>query len=155
MKLSIVTTANRLSLTQNSKYEAKSHSPIYGIWAAMIRRCENPNTDNYVWYGGRGITVCDEWRTDSSKFISWAQEKGWTKGLKLDRIDNNGNYCPANCQFVDHKTNTRNRRDTVWIEYKGQMRKLADVCEELNLPLETIRRRRARGWKDAHLFVSI
>lgn len=82
--------------------------PCYWVWANMKRRCSNKNHKAYRNYGGRGITVCDEWYQSSWKFIHWSIMNGWEKGLELDRIDNDKGYCPDNCRYIDKKTNRRN-----------------------------------------------
>lgn len=86
-----------------------SGSPIYKVWAGMIGRCNYPSSSSYAYYGGRGISVCDEWRTPSV-FFKWAQENGYRKGVELDRRDVNGNYCPENCRFISHQENSQSCR---------------------------------------------
>lgn len=81
---------------------------LYTAWRHMKARCHNKNHQNYHRYGGRGITVCDEWQS-YLKFKEWALNNDWKKGLELDRIDNNGNYEPSNCQFTTHIKQMRNR----------------------------------------------
>jgi hypothetical protein len=71
----------------------------------MKQRCENPNNDKYINYGYRGISVCKEWIDDVECFINWATENNWNSDLEVDRIDNNGNYCPENCQLITHTEN--------------------------------------------------
>lgn len=80
-------------------------TPIYGVWASMVKRCENPNCIGYKNYGGRGISVDETWRKDPKAFCEWAIKNGYKKGLQLDRINNNGNYTPDNCHFVSQKEN--------------------------------------------------
>lgn len=87
--------------------------PLYAVANAMIERCHNPNSDGYERYGGRGITVCAEWRRDRAAFVSWALANGYRPGLQVDRENNDGPYSPANCRFVTRKVNCRNRRSTV------------------------------------------
>ena len=84
--------------------------PTYEVWNGMKARCTNKNKVNYHSYGGRGISVCDEWSTSPSAFIKWALSNGWEKGLYLDRIDVDGDYTPDNCRFVDSGLNSRNSR---------------------------------------------
>lgn len=90
-----------------------SKHPLYAICHAIIQRCTDPNVDSYERYGGRGITVCAEWKTNRASFVEWALANGYRPGLQIDRIDNNAGYSPENCRFVDSSTNCRNRRSTV------------------------------------------
>lgn len=73
--------------------------PVYKLWNTMKTRCNNPNRYDYKWYGGRGITYCDEWK-DAKTFCEWALSSGYERGLQLDRIDNSKGYSPENCHFV-------------------------------------------------------
>jgi hypothetical protein len=87
------------------------HPELYGLWNPMKQRCENPNRPKFADYGNRGIEVCDEWH-DAGSFAKWALSHGYRKGLQLDRINNDGGYCPDNCRWVTPKQNSRNRRNT-------------------------------------------
>lgn len=82
---------------------------LYGVWNTMKQRCFNKNKDHYDRYGGRGITICNEWRDSFKAFYEWCMENGYEKGLTLDRENNDGNYCPENCRWVTHLVNIRNR----------------------------------------------
>lgn len=84
-----------------------SKHPAYGLWKSLRDRCENVKSVGYRYYGGRGICVCDEWRTDSAAFVAWAETHGYSPHLDLDRIDNDGPYAPWNCQFITHLANLR------------------------------------------------
>lgn len=82
---------------------------LYNIWGGMKQRCKNQNSDKYEWYGGRGIKVCNDWQ----KFIpfrDWALANGYTDALTIDRIDNDGNYEPENCQWITQSENSRKAR---------------------------------------------
>lgn len=83
---------------------------LYGVWESMKQRCHNPNSTIYEWYGGRGIEVCREWRDSFQAFHEWAMANGYEENLEIDRIENNGNYEPANCRFITHQANCNNRR---------------------------------------------
>lgn len=84
------------------------------VWYGMISRCENPKNPFYKNYGGRGIYVCEEWH-DKDVFIEWYITHGYRKwsDLSVDRINNDGGYCPENCRVVDRKTQAGNRRTSL------------------------------------------
>jgi len=88
----------------------KSNEKLYDVWITMRRRCHNPSSNRYVYYGKRGISVCSEWRKDFKSFYDWSLENGYTIGLTLDRIDTNGNYEPSNCRFVTRNIQNRNTK---------------------------------------------
>jgi hypothetical protein len=88
---------------------------LYGVWAGMRNRCRNINGDHYHRYGGRGIYVCSEWE-DYQVFREWAQSSGYQPGLSIDRIDNDGNYEPSNCQWLTVSENSRK----AWVDRRAK-----------------------------------
>lgn len=105
---------------------------LYGIWCNLRERCYNPKNQSYAVYGGRGITVCDAWRTDFPAFYDWAMKNGYRDDLTIDRINNDDGYCPNNCRWATNKEQQRNKRNTIWVTIGEETRALADWCEIFN-----------------------
>lgn len=94
--------------------------PLYRVWADIKTRCYSKSAKSYVYYGGRGIKMCDEWKNDFKLFYDWSISNGWEKGLQIDRYpNNNGNYEPINCRYATRKDNIKNRRCSILIEING------------------------------------
>lgn len=87
-----------------------SHHKLYTVWLDMLRRCFNLYSKSFKNYGGRGITVCEEWKNDFKTFYDWALSNEWAESKEIDRINNDGNYEPLNCHFVTSRQNTSNTR---------------------------------------------
>ena len=105
----------------NRKHNLAHKCNLYSVWKSMNGRCKNPKDKSYKNYGGRGIEVCKEWQNDFKAFYDWAYSVGYNekktdKGinvLTLDRIDNDGNYCPENCRWVSNLEQANNKRNTM------------------------------------------
>ncbi len=87
----------------------KCNDTLYGVWRGMKSRCYGVKQRAYKNYGGRGISICNEWLNDFMNFYNWAVVNGYKKGLQIDRINNDGNYEPTNCRWITNKENMRNR----------------------------------------------
>lgn len=123
-----------------------SNTRLYRIYKKIIRRCYCADEPSYHNYGGRGITVCDEWKNDFMTFYNWALDNGYDESLSIDRINNDGNYEPTNCRWVDSKQQSNNRRTNKLFRYKGKTQTLMQWCEEYNVNYERVYARLSRGW---------
>lgn len=128
------------------KKHGKSNHRLFHIWTSMLQRCYNSKNPAYTNYGGRGINICNEWRSDFSLFFNWAMQNGYSDDLSIDRIDVNGDYCPDNCRFVTSKEQSRNTRKTIMVTYKDEIRPFTEWCEILGLPEVSVRYRLSHGW---------
>ena len=123
-----------------------SRERLYKTYINMKQRCDNPNVPNYYNYGGRGISVCEEWEKDYNTFRKWAYEAGYKQGLTLDRIDNNGNYGPTNCRWVNMKVQSNNTRKNIRITYNGETHTPTEWSDIVDIPDNVIRHRYKRGF---------
>ena len=114
-----------------------SNSRLNHIWKTIHSRCELNSNKSYKDYGGRGITVCSEWKYFES-FMEWAMENGYQEHLTIERINVNGNYEPSNCKWVTIKEQANNKTNNVFITYKGETKTLAQWAEYLDLPYKTL-----------------
>jgi len=118
-------------------------SPTYNSWNGMRTRCNNPNHDNYPYYGGRGITHCKEWET----FDQFLEDMGVRpEGKTLDRIDPNGNYEPSNCRWLSVAKQNINRANTPFISAFGRTQPLSVWARETGMNVDMLRKRLSRGW---------
>lgn len=118
---------------------------LYNVWKSMRQRCLNKNNDDYSHYGGRGITICQDWLDSYIPFREWALANGYQDGLTIDRIDYNGNYCPENCRWITQHDQNRNRTNNRYITYNGVTKTMTDWAEEYNINLRTLKSRLDAG----------
>lgn len=114
--------------------------PLHGVWTNMRRRCRCSDDPAYKDYGGRGISVCEEW-SEFKPFLEWALRNGYKEGLTIDRIDVNGNYCPENCRWADWKTQANNKRDNRKITINGVTKNAKQWADDSGLKWTTFQRR--------------
>lgn len=124
-----------------------SHSRLYKVFRNMKTRCYNPNSHDFKNYGGRGITICDEWLNDFTAFYDWSLRNGYNDTLTIDRIDTNGNYTPDNCRWTTYYVQSRNKTNNKWITYKGETKCLEDWAKTKNLTSSKLKQRlELYGW---------
>ena len=119
----------------------------------MKRRCFTKTNANYPRYGGRGITMCDDWKNDFVNFYNWAIENGYDENAKrgectIDRIDVNGDYKPSNCRWIDFDSQQNNRRTNIFLEYNGERHTMKEWSKILNIPYYVIQSRHLKNWTD-------
>ena len=142
-----------IAVTSGTKHKGFG-TRLYRIWTNMHTRCTNPKNKNYARYGGRGIQVCSNW-SNFEPFRDWAMSNGYDESLTLDRKDNNGNYCPENCQWTTQKRQANNTRKTLLIEWNGEAKPLSDWSEQLGIPRQALRKRiRNRKWSVEKAFTT-
>ena len=124
---------------ENKTKHNKWNTRIYRIYYGIKQRCYNPKYSRYYDYGGRGITVCDEWKNDFMSFYNWAMANGYRDDLTIDRIDVNGNYKPHNCRWISREEQQSNTRKSHFIEYNGKKQTMAQWSRELKLSPNTIK----------------
>ena len=124
------------------------HTKLYEVHHHMKLRCLNPNDTSYKDYGGRGITICEEWmgKNGFKNFMEWAVKNGYKEGLTIDRINNEGNYSPENCRWTDVKTQARNRRTNLMLKYNGITKPCVEWAETFGIKPTTLYERIYRGW---------
>lgn len=132
---------------ENCTKHGLEHTRLYGIWTDMIHRCHNPENSSYERYGARGISVCEEWRNDVRVFYDWAINNGYSDDLTIDRVDNNGNYCPDNCRWATRVEQASNRRSNILITRNGETKTMKQWAISEGIPYQVVWQRiKKLGW---------
>lgn len=135
---------DEVNLTKNHRHKM-SGTRIYSEWQGMKGRCYNKGNARYADWGGRGIEVCEQWRNSFESFYTWAMANGYQDNLTIDRIDNNGNYCPENCRWVGQQEQCRNRRSNINITIGNSTRTLMEWCEIFQVDYKNVNARYHRN----------
>ena len=138
----------RERMTTHGATRNRKSTHLYSVWDGMKERCYNRNKAYYHRYGGRGITMCDEWHYSFEAFQSWAYENGYREDLTIDRIDNDKGYCPENCRWVTIKEQSNNKENNHYLTFRGETKTLMQWSEATGFPFSTLSRR-ASHWKNA------
>lgn len=124
---------------------SSSHSRLYNTWHDMKARCNYKKCSEYKNYGLRGIKVCEEWEKSFSNFQEWAMKNGYKEDLQIDRINVNGNYEPNNCRWVSPLLNSNNKRNCLYVIYKGEKITLTQLSRNVNIPFSTLKYHYKKG----------
>lgn len=121
---------------------------LYSIWMDMRSRCGKFYAKHYEYYGGRGISVCNEWNKSFESFRDWAYTNGYDDSLTIERIDVNGNYCPENCKWITPYEQHLNTRRSVYIQIGDERLTLKEWADRIGVNYATLCNRRRLGWND-------
>lgn len=131
--------AYEASKTKDDKYY------LHETWFSVRKRCNTKTHYAYPGYGGRGIKICQEWDSFEN-FFQWAIKNGYKRGLTLDRIDVNGNYCPENCRWATWKEQGNNRRNNKMLTYQGITKTMSEWADIVGMTKNALWRRLNDGW---------
>jgi hypothetical protein len=118
----------------------------------MIKRCYRPHAKRYERYGGRGIKICNEWLKDHASFYRWAIANGYQSGMSIERIDNDGDYCPENCCFVFMSQQAGNTSRNRFLTWNGERKTVSDWARKLGVRPQALQARVDRGWTLHRMF---
>lgn len=135
------------ALSESHIKHGKTKTRLYRIWFSMRRRCYKSTSPDYARYGGRGITVCDEWKDSFQAFYEWSVANGYLENLTIDRIDNEGDYSPQNCRWVNAEVQNNNTRRNYYITHDGETLTLAQWAKKCGINKNTLYSRLTKyGW---------
>jgi hypothetical protein len=134
------------NLSRKPRSHGLTHHPLYRIWQRIKGSTTNPNHQDYEWYGGKGVRVCEEWFNDFMNFYEWSLTNGYQQGLTIDRIDVNGDYDPSNCRWVTFEEQALNRTDNVYLTYGGVTRTIMEWSRITGINPGTLYGRYHKGW---------
>jgi hypothetical protein len=135
----------QVDLADRTRKHGMSKTRMFKIWTGVTKRCTNENCSSYNRYGGRGIEMCDRWKESFENFYGDMKD-GYADNLTLEREDPNGNYCKDNCKWATMIEQARNKTNSVFIEYNGQKKSMAEWAELKGVPSGTIGNRIRAGW---------
>lgn len=127
---------NELLSKQNTTHGMSHRVPEYGVWSAMLSRCDNPKNRQFHDYGGRGITVCERWRSFENFYADMGPRP--TAQHSIDRIDVNGNYDPSNCRWATKLVQANNARSNIPLTHDGRTMNLTEWARELGIKKITL-----------------
>lgn len=144
----IATPAKRTGRGGHNRTHGMSQTRLYRIWCAMKKRCENPAAENFEWYGGKGVRVCDEWDKSFEPFRDWSMQHGYADDLEIDRIETSGGYSPLNCRWTTHEAQSNNKTNNRILAAFGEFKSMAEWSKDMRCVVSyySLRSRLRYGW---------
>jgi hypothetical protein len=139
------------SVTKHGATHEGKRPPEYTAWMNIRRRCHSPIASDYSRYGGRGISVCDEWIDDFSRFFFDMGPRPSSRH-SIERLDNDAGYSKSNCIWATSQVQANNRRNTIFIVLDGEKISLPDACRKMSVNYNMVKRRRLLGWPQHRWF---
>lgn len=134
-------------MTKRLTTHGQTGNRIMTIYYNIKNRCYCKNNNRFSDYGGRGIKMCDEWKNNSSSFVDWSYSHGYADNLTIDRIDNNGDYCPENCRWITGKEQANNKRSSINFTFFGVTKNLKEWCSCMGENYKKMYGRYHRGYE--------
>ena len=144
-----------LKMEKKKKPNSEIRRKIKTVYYGMVSRCTNERNKQYKDYGGRGIKVCEEWILSSDAFVEWAIENGYNIGLSIDRIDNNEDYCPHNCRWVDYYAQANNTRKNHYVEYDNKKMTVSQFARTINANIRKVNYLVNKGYSTEQIYERI
>ena len=135
------------------KTHGLSNTRIYRIYSGMKDRCYNERTPLYKYYGARGIKVCEWWLDRFSNFYEWAISNGYEENLSIDRIDNDGDYKPSNCRWVNMTKQANNKSNNKKVSIGGESKSIAEWSEIYGVDASLSYSRHSNGVRGEDIFI--
>lgn len=135
-----------------TKFRHPMKAKLKWLYGNMMRRCYDPENKRFEDYGGRGITVCEEWRKDRYSFYQWCLDNGIDWHLQIDRKDNDGPYSPDNCKFSTQLEQANNTRKNVFLDWNGKRQTISQWAREIGVTPGAIQNRIYKGWSAEKIF---
>lgn len=144
--------AGPISWKKITKFSHPHKQKLKWMRGNMLKRCYKPGARRYERYGGRGITICDEWRNNPTAFFKWAIASGYAPGLWIERKDVDGNYCPENCCFKTPTEQANNTSRNRFLTYNGETLTVSQWARRIGLDPRTMQKRVSQGWELERIF---
>lgn len=127
-----------MNTVDKQKPDSNRKHKLYRVYWSMKQRCFDEKSNHYDRYGGRGITMCEEWKNSYDEFYTWSIKNGYSEGLTIDRINNDGNYEPDNCRWITQAEQLNNISRNRNYEYNGKIQNISQWAREIGISVDTL-----------------